>query len=61
MGAPYSDSFGPDAGAAYQFDVGVAWAFFAEAEFNVEVWGGPTSDCASVNCDWARRFFLKPV
>lgn len=37
VGAPYSDSFGADAGAVYQFDVGVARAFFTHAEFSVEV------------------------
>ncbi|CAM9102436.1 unnamed protein product [Scytosiphon promiscuus] len=36
VGAPYSDSFGPDAGAVYQFDVGIEGAFFKQAEFSVE-------------------------
>lgn len=37
VGAPYSDAFGPDNGAVYQYDVGVAGAFFTQTEFSVEV------------------------
>ncbi|CAM9763265.1 unnamed protein product [Pylaiella littoralis] len=36
VGTPYSDSFGPDAGAVYQFDAGIAGAFFTQTEFSVE-------------------------
>eukprot|EP00752_Nemacystus_decipiens_P003960 g3626.t1 len=36
VGTPYSDSFGPDSGAVYQYDAGVAGAFFTQAEFSVE-------------------------
>lgn len=41
VGAPYSHSFGPDSGAVYQYDAGVAGAFFTQAEFNVEVRSRP--------------------
>lgn len=37
VGTPYSDSFGSDAGAVYQFDLGIAGAFFKQPEFSVEV------------------------
>ncbi|CAM9209584.1 unnamed protein product [Hapterophycus canaliculatus] len=36
VGTPYSDSFGSNAGAVYQFDAGIAGAFFTQAEFGVE-------------------------
>lgn len=41
VGTPYSDSFGPDTGAVYQYDVGIAGAFFTQAEFSVEVRESP--------------------
>lgn len=37
VGTPYSDAFGSDSGAVYQYDVGIAGAFFTQAEFAVEV------------------------
>lgn len=37
VGTPYSDSFGLDAGAVYQFDTGIAGVSFTQSEFSVEV------------------------
>lgn len=39
VGTPYSDSFGLDAGAVYQFDAGIAGVSFTQPEFSVEVIG----------------------
>lgn len=45
VGTPYSDSFGPDSGAVYQYDAGVAGAYFTQTEFIVEVRAHGSTDC----------------